>query len=93
MGTSGRFGHLLELMLLLHKKGGPLKLLDNPKSTFSHIWSMFGGVSSLLPISADYSLKSQIGIGKNWVGPRPPPPPILVYLVMTAEDLHDVVIS
>ena len=30
---------------------------------------MFGGVSNLLPISADYSLKSQIGIGRNWVGP------------------------
>ena len=56
-------------MSLLHKKGGPLKLLNNPKSTFSGIWSMFGGVSNLLPISADYSLKSQIGIGKNWVGP------------------------
>ena len=38
---------------------------------------MFGGVSNLLPISADYSLKSQIGIGKNWVGP----PPILNYHV------------
>ena len=58
-------------MLLLHKKGGPLKLLNNPKSTFLRIWSMFGGVSNLLPISADYSLKSQIGIGKNWVGPPP----------------------
>ena len=65
------FIHLLELMSFLHKKGGPLKLLNNPKSTFSGIWSMFGGVSNLLPISADYSLKSQIGIGKNWVGPPP----------------------
>ena len=36
---------------------------------------MFGDVSNLLPISADYSLKSQIGIGKNWVAPPPPPPP------------------
>ena len=65
------FGHLLGLMLLLHKKEGPLKLLKNPKSTFYRIWSVFGGVSNLLPISADYSLKSQIGIGKNWVGPPP----------------------
>ena len=58
-------------MSLLHKKEGPLKLLKNPKSTFYCIWSVFGGVSNLLPISADYSLKSQIGIGKNWVGPPP----------------------
>ena len=58
-------------MLLLHKKEGPLKLLKTPKSTFYRIWSVFGGVSNLLPISADYSLKSQIGIGKNWVGPPP----------------------
>ena len=58
-------------MSLLHKKEGPLKLLKNPKSTFYRIWSVFGGVSNLLPISADYSLKSQIGIGKNWVGPPP----------------------
>ena len=58
------FGHLLGLMSLkLHKKEGPLKLLKNPKSTFYRIWSVFGGVSNLLPISADYSLKSQIGIG------------------------------
>ena len=66
------FGHLLGLMSLLHKKEGPLKLSKNPKSTFYRIWSVFGGISNLLPISADYSLKSQIGIGKNWVGPPPP---------------------
>ena len=65
------FGHLLGLMSLLHKKEGPLKLSKNPKSTFYRIWSVFGGVSNLLPISADYSLKFQIGIGKNWVGPPP----------------------
>ena len=58
-------------MSLLHKKEGPLKLLKNPKSTFYRIWSVFGGVSNILPISADYSLKSQIGIGKNLVGPPP----------------------
>ena len=32
---------------------------------------MFGGISNLLPISADYSLKSQIGICRNWVAPPP----------------------
>ena len=67
------FGHLLGLMSLIHKKEGPLKLLKNPKSTFYRIWSVFGGVSNSSPISADYSLKSQIGIGKNWVAPPPPP--------------------
>ena len=41
---------------------------------------MFGGVSNLLPISANYSLKSQIGIGKNWVGPPPRDCVVLIFL-------------
>ena len=48
------FGHLLGLMSLLHKKEGPLKLLKTPKSTFYRIWSVFGGVSNLLPITAQF---------------------------------------
>ena len=70
-------------MSLLHKKEGPLKLSKNPKSTFYRIWSVFGGISNLLPISADYSLKSQIGIGKNWVGPPPKELPGVCYKGVT----------
>ena len=74
-------------MPLLHKKEGPLKLLKNPKSTFYLIWSVFGGVSNLLPICADYSLKSQIGIGKNWVGPPPWPP--VAFLAKTEKGVAE----
>ena len=87
------FGLLLGLMSLLHKKEGPLKLSKNPKSTFYSIWSVFGGISNLLPISADYSLKSQIGISKNWVAPPPPPPKWAINLPFTSLRLLSQCIS
>ena len=71
MGTSGRFWSPFRVNVAFTQERGPSQYIKCAKSTFSRIWSMFGGVSNLLPISADYSLKSQIGIGKNWVGPPP----------------------
>ena len=69
--TSGHFWSSFRVDVAFTQERGPSQTIKNPKSTFYCIWSVFGGVSNLLPISADYSLKSQIGIGKNWVGPPP----------------------